>query len=188
MDRKGEKHRKYTVEEKLSILRDREENKLSRAEISAKYKISASTIRDWIRQYEDEGAAGLSKRVPGKPSGKYTPEFRIAVVQAMMENQWSYTETAKQYGINRSVVQLWMRTYQEKGCAGLEMKKNQETKLENPKRGRPRKHPLKPREAAPRDKELLAELHRLRMENDYLKKLNALALEKELSARKKKPR
>ena len=104
MDRKGEKHRKYTVEEKLFILRDREKSNLSRAEVAAKYKISASTIRDRIRQYEDDGVEGLSRRNPGKPYGKYTLEFRTAVIQAMMENDWYYTETAKQYGINVNAI------------------------------------------------------------------------------------
>lgn len=186
--RKGEKHRKYSLEEKLGILEYREENNLSTRELSDLYEISVTTLRDWIRIYEAEGASGLCKRIPGKPEGRYTPEFRASVVQGMIENDWSYTETAKQYGIHRSVVQWWMRAYQEGGAAGLEMRHKTETKLDNPNIGRKRKHPPKPSPKAPQDKELLDELHRLRMENEYLKKLNALARQKELLGRRKKLR
>lgn len=139
-----------------------------------------------MQLYAAEGASGLSKRIPGKPNRQYTPEFRLSVVQAMIGNDWSYHETAEQFEINRSVVQWWMRAYQESGPAGLVMHLPTETKIDNPQIGRKRKHLKKPDRRIPPEKELLKELHRLRMENEYLKKLNALAREKELSGKRKK--
>ena len=61
-------------------------------------------------------------------------------------------------------------------------KRGRATKMDNPKKGRPRKKPL--------DKEvendLIAENQRLRMENECLKKLNALVQERIERERKKK--
>lgn len=44
--------RKYSVEEKLEICVDKQNNGLTNAELSLKYSISKTTIRDWVKEYE----------------------------------------------------------------------------------------------------------------------------------------
>ena len=108
----------------------------------------------------------------GKEQNIYEPEFKIEVVKAKKELGLSLRETAKHFELRstRSVFE-WERIYDEQGADGL---------LED-KRGRPRK--LEPSSG---EETLEQEVMRLRMENEYLKKLNALVREKEKQARKKK--
>jgi transposase len=73
----------------------------------------------------------------------------------------------------------WERIYYEEGPEAL---------LEE-RRGRKnmgKKNLSKPKKNVNENEDLLAEVQRLRMENEYLKKLNALVLEREKSEQKKK--
>ena len=122
---------------------------------------------------------------------KYSPEFKISVILDMREHRLGYRETVrKHFNIEDGKevnyyhrVQRWERIYLEEGEAGFYIeRRGKATKMDNPKKGRPRKKPL--------DKEveedLIAENQRLRMENEYLKKLNALVQERIERERKKK--
>jgi transposase len=119
-----------------------------------------------------------------KFNAKYSPEFKLSVIMDMRENHLSYSETARKYNLGNNVcqgknlVRNWERRYLEEGAAGLYVeRRGRATKMDNPKKGRPRKKPL--------DKEiendLIAENQRLKeqleyaqMEIEYLKKLDAL--------------
>ena len=71
----------------------------------------------------------------------------------------------------------------EEGEAGFYIeKRGRATKMDNPKIGRPRKKQLDKQI----EEDLIAENQRLRMENEYLKKLNALVQERVERERKKK--
>ena len=70
-----------------------------------------------------------------------------------------------------------------KGASGfLLYSSNRATKMDNPKIGRPRKKQLDKQV----EEDLIAENQRLRMEIEYLKKLNALVQERIERERKKK--
>ncbi len=58
---KGEKHRKYSIEEKYIVIEDGEKNNLTLAELSLKYGIAKTTIRDWRRQYRENSGCIISK-------------------------------------------------------------------------------------------------------------------------------
>ena len=109
----------------------------------------------------------------------------------MREHHLGYRETVrKHFNIEDGKevnyyhqVQRWERIYLEEGEAGFYIeRRGRATKMDNPKIGRPRKKAL--------DKyieeDLIAENQRLRMENEYLKKLNALVQERIERERKKK--
>ena len=127
----------------------------------------------------------------GQTFKKYSPEFKLSVILDMREHHLSYSETVrKHFNIEDGKevnyyhrVQRWERIYLEEGEAGFYIeRRGRATKMENPKKGRPRKKAL--------DKyieeDLIAENQRLRMENEYLKKLNALVQERIEQERKKK--
>jgi hypothetical protein len=81
---------------------------------------------------------------------------------------------------SHAVVAGWERIYLEEGAEGLY--KDRRGRSCSTKPGRP------PKLDKQAEEDLIAENQRLRMENDYLKKLNALVRERELSEKKKKLR
>ena len=103
----------------------------------------------------------------GKPNKRYTPEFKIKVVETMHREKLSYRETARQFDISNSRVTAWERIYLEEGADGLYAERRGRKST-----GRPPK--------IKKEEDLIAEVQRLRAENVYLKKLNALVAERVL--------
>ena len=101
----------------------------------------------------------------GQPNKRYTPEFKIKVVETMHKEKLSYRETARQFDIPNSRVTAWERIYLEEGAEGLYAER------------RGRKSTVRPPKIK-KEEDLIAEVQRLRAENDYLKKLNALVAER----------
>ncbi len=118
-----------------------------------------------------------------KTNKKYSPEFKIAVIIDMRKNHLGYGETVRKYwGVgtalesdnHRSQVRLWERIYLEEGEQGL-MTEHRGRKST----GRPKKLDKSVEE------DLIAENQRLRMEIEYLKKLDALVRKEEQEKNKK---
>ena len=109
----------------------------------------------------------------GKPNKRYTPEFKIKVVETMHREKLSYRETARQFDISNSRVTAWERIYLEEGADGLYAERRGRKST-----GRPPK--------IKKEKDLIAEVQRLRAENAYLKKLNALVAERVRQEKKHK--
>ena len=112
----------------------------------------------------------------------YSTEFKMCVIMDMREHKLSYKETVRKYwegskGKEANYVkqiQLWERIFLEEGPEGL-MKENRGKGCasEGKRRGRPPKLDKKVEE------DLIAENQRLRMEIEYLKKLDALVRKRE---------
>ena len=112
----------------------------------------------------------------GVPNKRYTPEFKVLVVETMQKEKLSYSETARQFEVNdHHRIQAWERTYMTEGPEGFSVERRGRSS-----KGRPAKLPPKVEE------DLLAEVQRLRAENAYLKNLQALVLEDERKTRKKR--
>ena len=93
----------------------------------------------------------------------------------MQEEGLGYLETAERFGIRHKRVQDWERIYLEEGPEGFRIERRGRGKS-----GRPKKLPKEVEE------DLLAEVQRLRAENEYLKNLQALVLEDERRQHKKR--
>ena len=94
----------------------------------------------------------------GVPNKRYTPEFKKLVVETMMKEKMSYRETARQFEIsNYHRVQDWERIYLTEGPEGFAIERRGRSS-----KGRPPKQLPKQVE-----ENLLAEVQRLRAENDY---------------------
>ena len=118
------------------------------------------------------GCFSMSKGVPNK---RYTPEFKQMVVETMMRDKISYCEAARQFDVsNHHRVADWERIYLMEGPEGLYIERRGRGS-----KGRPPKFPKEVEE------DLLKEVQRLRAENAYLKKLQALVLERERHQKKK---
>ena len=113
----------------------------------------------------------------GIPNKRYTGEFKQEVVETMMRERLSYHEAARQFDVSdHHLVASWERIYLEEGPEGLYVEhRGRGSKGRTPKK-------LKPEV----EEDLLAEVQRLRAENDYLKKLNALVAERVRQERKQK--
>ena len=112
----------------------------------------------------------------GMPNKKYTPEFKKLVVETMLKEKLSYSETAERFEIRHKRVQDWERIYLTEGPEGFAIERRGLGST-----GRPKKLPKKAAE-----EDLLAEVQRLRAENDDLKNLQALVLEDERRQRGKR--
>ena len=113
----------------------------------------------------------------GIPNKRYTPEFKKQVVEAVIQDGLSYQEAARIYEVQgHDRIQSWERIYLEEGPEGLYIERRGRGSKGSP----PKK--LKPEV----EEDLLAEVQRLRAENAYLKKLNALVAERVRQERKQK--
>ena len=111
----------------------------------------------------------------GVPNKKYTPEFKKLVVETMQKEHLGYCETAERFGVRHKRVQDWERIYLTEGPDGFAIERRGRGST-----GCPRKLPKEVEE------DLLAEVQRLRAENEYLKNLQALVLEDERRQRRKR--
>ena len=107
---------------------------------------------------------------------KYTGEFKQMVVETMMQEKLSYLEAARQFEIpDHKDIAKWERYYLSEGPEGLYIERRGRGA-----KGRPTTFPKDTEE------DLLAEVQRLRAENEYLKNLQALVLKDERRQRRKR--
>ena len=128
----------------------------------------------------------MSKR--GTIQQKYSAEFKIGVIMDMREHHMGYRETVRKYwnvskgqeANYKNAVQRWERIYLEEGAEGLmKERRGRACSASGTRKGRPPKLDKKVEE------DLIAENQRLRMEIEYLKKLDAL-VQKRLQEERKK--
>jgi transposase len=166
---------KYSNEFKLKVIKYYKEGHgfLSTAKY---FNIPAkATVQKWVRKYDTNGAKGIIKNIKASYSG----EFKQYVVEYMHNNHLSCLETAIQFNLaGDQIVNKWERIYYEEGPQGLYIER----------RGRSKNMSSKQRKKLSKEVEedLIAENQRLRMENEYLKKLNALVQERIKRENKKK--
>lgn len=145
--------------------------------IAKSIEVHHSVFLNWIRQYEHHGEEAFKK---GYTS--YTAQGKLDVLNYMNEYGTSVRETAAVFNIaSHSTILSWQRSLEVHGIDALQSKK----------KGRPSmKKSLNEQKNQPlvegSVETLQAEVERLRMENAYLKKLNALVQNKEKSPNKTK--
>jgi transposase len=172
---------KYSAGFKLKMVTAYLDGKAGYKTLGKTYKVEEGAIRRWVAGYRTHGAEGLKKK-----TGSYSAEFKLSVLQHMWENRLSYRETAAIFNIrHEGHLSTWERLYRNGGSAGLEPRK----------RGRRRKSMADPARKSPpllypadeqrSREELLAELQHLRMENAYLKKVDALVRARQAPKKRK---
>lgn len=73
----------------------------------------------------------------GKPNKRYTPAFKKMVIETMLEEKLSYSETARRFEVcNHHRIQSWERIYLTEGAEGFELERRGRGS-----KGRPRQLP-----------------------------------------------
>lgn len=160
---------KYSNEIKLEVVKYCEEQHHGYADAAKYFNIpSETTVLQWVRRYKEKGIEGLLKN----KNSSYSGEFRQDVVEYMHKNHLSATETAIKFNLaNHNIVLKWERIYYEEGPQALYKERRGRSKNMSSK---PRKNKL----SKEIEEDLIEEVQRLRMENAYLKKLQALVQER----------
>ncbi len=170
---------KYTLEEKISAVTRYLEGVESFVSIGRSIGTSESVIMNWVKQFEYHGIEGLSK----KSYTNYTAQFKLDVLNYMNDNGTSPNETAVIFNIpSPATIRTWRILFKKGEVNALEPKKKERTLMT--KEDNKKKKKVAPTEGSL--EALKAEIEQLRMENAYLKKLNALVQNKEKSPNKTK--
>lgn len=166
---------KYTKEQRLEVVLKVTEEYLSYRDIAKLLGCGKSTVQRWLRRYEQFGDEGLSLKHGTYTA--YTGKFKQHVIEYMHKNSLSISETAVKFGIPAdSTVHAWERIYNKEGPQALYRDNRGRKKKMTSKKPKKVKPGKKVKEEEKED--LIAEIQRLRMENAYLKKLNALVQER----------
>jgi transposase len=153
-------------------------------EVASHFGLDHGTVRKWIAIHSVHGLAGLSKKF-----SRYDAHFRLSVLERMWKDGLSRRQTAAIFNIrNAGCLSVWERLYESGGIEALAPRR----------KGRPRSMPEPPiivspsgepqKDEAKSREDLVAELNYLRMENAYLKKLEALTQARQASTRRKPSR
>lgn len=165
------------MEEKLQAALRYLDGKESSYQIARSMGTNHQAILKWVKQYEYRGENAYLKKYTN-----YSPQFKLDVLTYMIENGTSLNETAAIFGIAApSTILQWRKQFETKGFDALQSKEKG-----RPSMKKETKKQLNQATVEGSPEGLQAEINRLRMENEYLKKLNALVQAKEKSPKKTK--
>lgn len=160
---------KYSDEIKAKAINDFRNENGSLRDICIRYNISShSILRKWIKQntcdtiyssYSVKGAATMNK------GRKTTYEERMEIVSFCIANADDYKLAADKFNVSYQQVYSWIKKYRENGYSALVDRRGQHKTLDQ----------LDDSERYSLELKLLkAENRKLKMENDFLKKLEEI--------------
>jgi len=170
---------KYSFEDKLSAVTRYLNGVESYISIGSSIGTSQSVVMNWVKQYQSHGVEGLKK----KGYTNYSSKFKLDVLNYMNDNGTSPNETATIFNIpSPATIRTWRILFEKGGVDALTSKDKGRPimKKENKKKQNNNSPNVDDIES------LKAEVEQLRMENEYLKKLNALVQNKKKSPNKTK--
>lgn len=160
---------KYSDQTKLAAADDYCRGHSGLKIVARRHGVNVASLRLWAAAYRVHGAAGVQT----KQRSLYSAEFKMAVLQRIREENLSHRQAAALFNIrNRDIIGAWQRQYEVGSTAALAPHTAALPSKMSEKVSADGK--LADDDARTRQ-ELLEELKRLRVENAYLKKLEALA-------------
>ena len=159
------KRNKFSIEDReLAVLKILEEGR-SCFSVARDLQTCHKVVGRWVSAYKLHGKNGLSLR----NKIRYTGEFKLQIIEEMLKTGLSLDQASAKYLITQSLISKWRRDFERSGASAL---------FKEIPRGRPPKMKKKSENKqidSPNEyQKLLKENERLRAENDYLKKLQAL--------------
>lgn len=168
---------KYTNHQKLEAVTRFQNSNESVNGIAKSLGIPLTVVQNWIKQFEYHGLAAFEKSYT-----TYSAQFKMDVLNYMNENGVSPNEAAVIFKIpSPRLIRKWRKLQETVGYDALFSKKKGRPSMKKETNKHLKQVPV---EGSP--EALQAEIDRLRMENEYLKKLNALVQSKEKSPKKTK--
>ncbi|MCO4292187.1 helix-turn-helix domain-containing protein [Solitalea sp. MAHUQ-68] len=167
--------KKHGAEFRLKLVREHlSGNSITR--VSKEYEVPKTLLKKWISHYQLLGVNGLFP----KPKVSYSRDFKLKAIESYLSKELSLRECCLRYNIpSDSTLLNWVRKYEESGLDSLLEKRRGRPKLMKDKPSQKKVKPLTRLEAL--EKENLY----LRAENELLKKLEALAQQKEAQKKKR---
>lgn len=163
---------KITQEEKLKIVLRYFNTHISIKDIAMELNVSKTIISGWIRLFEKQGPSAFVRTYT-----THTLQFKMDVLRYMNETGISSVDAAAMFNISSSgLVRTWQSKWKQGGMNALQpMKKGRIAMKEKPEKM------LSNQKMLPEDsvEALKAKIHRLEMENAYLKKLKTLVQSQE---------
>lgn len=158
----------------MKAVMDMTEKHISHRTVAKMLECNHEVVRRWLKRYEQFGVEGLILK-----HGTYTGEFKQHVVEYMHEKHLSISETAVVFGIpSDTTLGKWVRIFYEEGPQALHRDNRGRKKSMTTDKVKKEKLNNKAELNEETEEDLIAENQRLRMENAYLKKLNALVQER----------
>jgi transposase len=168
---------KMSAEDKLAAVQRYVNGNESSRTVAADTGISHRYLLSLVKQYEHNGVEAFVRRYTN-----YTKVFKLDVLNYMAEHGTSFNETAAIFQIaGASSIQNWKKQLETQGEDALQSKKKGRPSMKKETAKQSKKTPVEGSTEA-----LQARIKQLEMENEYLKKLNALVQAKEKSPRKTK--
>lgn len=165
---------KYSFETKINAVEHYLKGIDSFKTTAEKFKVNLSRLKEWVALFREQGVDGLCSQYTNYDIG-----FKMDVINYMNDTGASTVQAAAKFNIPSSrTVRGWKNIMETQGIDALQPKV----------KGRPfmKREPKKNQPAEGSTEALQAENERLRMENAYLKKLQALIQEKEKSQNRTK--
>lgn len=158
---------KYSLELKLEAVLAYLEGVESFQTVASRFCVKPSPLKNWVAHYKKYGVEGLVSTYTN-----YDIHFKMDVLNYMTNTGASYVEAATTFRIpSPQTVWKWKHLVDTEGVDALQPKvKGRPTMNKQSKKNQP---------VEGSEEALRAEIESLRMENAYLKKLQALIQEKE---------
>jgi transposase len=174
---------RYSLDTKLAAVESYEAGQQGLIATALRYEVDVSSLRQWVSRFRAHGLEGIRQ----KRKQTYGQEFKLAVLQRARDEGLSHRQVAALFNIRRfNIIGDWERAYAREGMPGLVPYRGGRQKLGSEKES----NRSEPAEAGSDEirsrRELLGELKELRLENAYLKKVDALVQARVTSARAKK--
>lgn len=171
---------KHTVKFKQAAVEDYLKGVEGYELVARRYGVAGAMLRRWALWYRTHGVAGLTPK-----TGQYDAAFKLSVLQHMWDNALSYTQVAAVFNVrNTQSIASWDRRYRDGGVLSLEHSRRSSFAAMNAPTVKP--DSSSPKEDKRSRDDLLKELEFLRMENAYLKKVDALLQARQNSTAPKK--
>nr|WP_235906742.1 IS3 family transposase [Pseudomonas saliphila] len=159
---------KYTEQFRIAVCKAYLEGDNGFRKVARQFDVDVSLLRRWVSSYRLHGVTSLSK-----PGQQYTPDFKREVVGYKRAHHLSLRQVAAHFGLGHSsLVGIWERQYYSNGSEPQTLAKQRKPAMSN----KPKPAPPPAKEDALKSREqLMTEIEYLRMENAYLKELEAFA-------------
>lgn len=164
---------KLSYEDKMEIYKLKQSG-ISFRDLSKKYEVRKEILKYLVRLIDLHGFEILRR----KQNKFYSKDEKMRIINRVLLNGESAQSVSLEEGIvSNGMIFNWISNYKKNGYNVIEKKRGRISMTKKPK--------IKPTKQLTRGQELERQIEYLKAENEYLKKLEAVVLQRELKQKKK---